>query len=302
MALLVQWELDGLRFNGDPDADGVEYVIESERGWSGSSSPRTSRSPRVGGHGSHRGPVYRGERIVELTGWAYAPTWEARRRAEKRLAALCANPGQMYPLLCTEETGDLTAEVELDEEIDPIIRPGGYYLDFTIQVAAPDPRKHGAWLTSGQIGLPTQPVGGLDATTVGGLDATTVGGLDAGGVGLTGIVSITNTGTAPAAPRITFTGPFTAAPELANVDTGEIIRYTGTLTATEYVVINCDEHPVDGAPPRSVLLGGTVDRSNLLAIIGDWPIVQPGETTTWAFRSDDTTAGLVEVELRPAVW
>jgi len=298
----VQWELDGLRFNNGIDSDGVEWVVESEIGWSGTSAPRSSRTPKPGGHGSYRGPVYRGERIVELTCWAAADTWEARRRAEHRLAALCSEPGRLYPLLCTEEIGDLTADVELDDVIDPVISRGGYSLRFAIQIAAPDPRKHGAWLASGQIGLPTQPPGGLDATTAGGLDATTVGGLDAGGVGLTGIVSIANTGTAPAAPRITFYGPFTAAPELANVDTGEIIRYTGTLAASEYVVINCDEYTVEGLPPRSVLLGGTLDRGGLLSIIGDWPIVQPGQTATWALRSDDTTAGHVEVELRPAFW
>lgn len=298
----VQWELDGLRFNNGIDSDGVEWVVESEIGWSGTSAPRTSRTARPGGHGSYEGPVYRSERIVELTCWAVADTWEARRRAEHRLAALCSEPKGLYPLLCTEEIGDLTAYVQLDDTIDPVIGRGGYSLRFAIQVAAPDSRKHGAWLSSGQVSLPTQPVGGLDATTVGGLDATTVGGLDAGGVGPTGLVSITNTGKAPAAPVITFYGPFTAPPELANVDTGEILRYTGTLGASEYVVINTDEYTVDDLPPRSVLLGGTLDRSGLLAIIGDWPIVLPGQTTTWAFRSADTTAGRAEVELRPAFW
>jgi hypothetical protein len=310
VGLRVQWELDGLRFNDGVDADGVQWVVESEVGWSGTTSPRTARTPRPGGHGSYRSPVYRGERIVELTCWAAATTWEARRRAEHRLAALCSEPGRLYPLLCTEEIGDLTADVELDDVIDPIIKPGGYVLEFAIQIAAPDPRKYAPWI-SGEAELPDEPTGGLDATTAGGLDATTAGGLDAGGVGPTGLVTITNTGNAPSSPLVQFDAGTAdlVNPELADIVTGDVLRYGGTVPAGQSVWINTSEHQSQHSglvyPARSVLLGGAegVDRGGLLALVGDWPVVAPLSETTWAFRA---TSGAISararIYLRPAQW
>lgn len=308
--LRVQWEIDGLRFNNGVDSDGVQWTVQSEVGWSGSSVPRTARTPRPGGHGSYRSPVYRGDRIVELTCWAMASTWEARRRAEHRLAALCAEPGRLYPLLCTEELGDLTADVELDDVIDPIIEPGGYRLTFAIQLAAPDPRKYGPWF-AGEAELPAQPTGGLDATTAGGLDATTAGGLDAGGVGPTGLVTVANTGRAPTAPLVQFDAGATdlVAPELADIVTGEVLRYTGTVPAGQSVWINTSEHlsQYDGAayPARSVLLGGPsgVDRGGLLALVGDWPVVGGLSSSTWVFRATSgATTARARIFLRAAQW
>ncbi|MDX3661331.1 hypothetical protein PV646_28835 [Streptomyces sp. ID05-26A] len=306
----VQWELDGLRFNAGIDDDGVEWGVESEIGWSGTTAPKTIRTPRPGGHGSYRGPVYRGERIVELTCFAVAETWEARRRAEHRLAALCSEPGLLYPLLCTEEIGDLTADVELDATIDPIISRGGYSLRFAIQVAAPDPRKYGPWI-SGVAELPAQPTGGLDATTAGGLDATTAGGLDAGGVGPTGLVTVENTGRAPSSPLVQFDAGTAdlVNPELADVVTGDVLRYTGTVPAGQSVWINTSEHPsqYSGAvhPARSVLLGGPsgVDRGGLLALVGDWPAVAGQSSSTWAFRATSGAASArARIYLRAAQW
>lgn len=298
------WELDGITFNDpDPDVDGVEWRIESVRGWSGGSQPRTARAPRVGGHGSYRGPVYRSERIVELVGWAWAPDASARRRAEHRLAALCADPGMLYRLQCTEVTGVLTADVELDQQIDPVIS-GENWLDYVIQVAAPDPRKHGPWAAASETGLPVDPPGGLDASAPG-LDASAPG-LDAGTPGSSGFVSVTNVGTAPAYPLVRFLGPLDT-PQLADITTGDILRYTGVLGDTDRVVINADDHPItDGPlgtnPARSVVLNEVADRGGLLAIIGDWPVVQPGETATWAFSANNTsTTARAEVYLRPAM-
>jgi hypothetical protein len=171
-----------------------------------------------------------------------------------------------------------------------------------LTLVAADPRRHGLWGSPAGTGLPVDPPGGLDATTVGGLDATTVGGLDAGGVGATGIVSVTNSGTADAYPVIEFVGPL-ESPELSDITTGEIVRYDGVLESGEHVVINCDSFTAMDYPGQAVLLGGTADRGNLLAIVGDWPRVGPGETRSWVFRAaSNNPLGAVAVYLRPAWW
>ncbi|MFC6090879.1 hypothetical protein [Saccharothrix lopnurensis] len=313
MADDVEWTLDGITFNVGPDENGVEWAVEYERGWSGGATPRSARSVRVSGHGSYRGPAYRAERLVELTCWAHAPTREARRRAEHRLAALCSDPGRLYPLLCLEETGPLTAYVELDDELDPIISRDGRWLDFVIALAAPDPRKYGPW-TSAEAEPPSDPPGGVDATTAGGVDATTAGGVDAGGGGSTGRLSITNAGTALVGPLFELVGPLPANTELADTTTGETLRYTAAIAAGQLVVINADEHPVEYGgviyPARSVLLtnpanpADVADRGAFLGLVGDWPTIQPGQTGTWAFRppSGASPAARARIHLRPANW
>jgi hypothetical protein len=117
---------------------------------------------------------------------------------------------------------------------------------------------------------------------------------------------VTNSGTADAYPLIVLTGPLTN-PQLADVTTGDVLRYTGVLGDNDTVVINSDEYAVtDGPlgtnPPRSAVLNGTADRGGLLAIVGDWPVVRPDQTVTWAFSADNTsTTARAEVHLRPAL-
>jgi hypothetical protein len=273
------------------------------RGWSGGSQPRTARTARVGGHGSYRGAAYRAERIVELVCWAYAPTATARRGAEHKLAALCSDPGRLYPLQCTEITGALTADVELDQQIDPVIS-GENWLDFVIQVAAPDPRRHGAWADPSTNGLPVDPPGGINASAPG-IDASPPG-INAGTPGSTGFVTVTNTGTADAYPMVRFLGALDT-PQLADIVTGDILRYTGVLGTNDQLVINADEFtvtdgPLGTVPPRTAVLNEVADRGGLLAIVGDWPVVRPGQSVTWAFSANNVNVSAsVEVYLRPAM-
>lgn len=152
LPLTVRWELDGIVFNGPPDQAGREWVVTSDHGWSGSAPPRPNRSARLWQDGSTRGRPFRNERIIRLDGYVACPTWEARREAEHRLAALCAGPA-LYPLVCHEETGSWVSWVELDDAVMVAIAPGGYDLDFSIQVAAPDPNRYSYTERSVSAGL-----------------------------------------------------------------------------------------------------------------------------------------------------
>lgn len=242
-ALRVKWKVDDLWFNDGIDADdGAQWTVEAEEGWSG--SPLDVDTAR----------------IITLRGWVWAPTWEARRRAEKRLAALCldpARPDRLWELRCTEETGDLLASVRRDAAPLVTIRPGGYWLDFTLQLRAPDPRKYGIPLSQ-SVG-PPQSSGGLPWTT--GLDWST--GLSWGTVVSTGSIVLSNPGRADAAVKFvingsTVTGESLVNPRITAPAIDGLLRFNDTLTTIGGVVpyVEFDTNP----KKRTVLLGGTADR------------------------------------------
>src|SRR6266498_4289925 len=162
LPLRVRWHLDGLTFNGASDNAGREWVIDKETGWSASPPVRNDQTqPRTGAHGGWPPRTYRDPRTIRLDGWVYAPTFEARRDAEHRLAALCAEPGREYELRCTEETGELLAHVVQDDTTLVTVRPGGFWLDFSLQLVAADPRKYGVVEETAETGLPGDSATGL---------------------------------------------------------------------------------------------------------------------------------------------
>ncbi|PPK63529.1 phage tail family protein [Actinokineospora auranticolor] len=257
LPLRVRWTLDGLVFNGPPDAAGREWVIDRVTGWSASPGVRDSlAAPRTGDHGSWPGTVYREARTIRLDGWVYSPTWEARRDAEHRLAALCAEPAGRYPLTCTEETGDLVAEVVQEDPTLVTIRPGGLWLDFSLQLVAADPRKYGPEQTAATRLPAPSATGGLDFTAPGlGFDGT---GLDFGPQEHTGRLTATNTGTADTAPVLTLTGPLTP-PVIVTRDRATV-TFLDPITADQRLVIDTRQ--------RLVQLDGVSARAR--AIVTDW--------------------------------
>lgn len=300
----IVWEVDtftGYQGAITLDSSGVEWVVIKSTGWWDSPPTRSTDVSRLT-HGSYPGVVYKAQRVVSLSGMATAPSEAAMYAAIDRVNAVLGD-GLLHPLQVSVDSDVRTAAVKLAENgiaVDPFSQ---LVFDYQITLVAPDPRKHGPAGSPSQGTLPTPATGGLNATAPG-LNATAPG-LDAGTPGQLGFVQVTNTGTAPAYPLITFAGNGSSlpAPSLTNQATGDVITYTGTLAANESVVINCDEFPYLGYPERSVLLQGTADRGNLLSIVGDWPVVPPGQSVTWLFRATSYNAlSTVTVELRPAYW
>jgi hypothetical protein len=305
---LPTWDVDGWTANTIDD-DGVVWFtgspdgLDVDSGWFDPPGVRLAHTDRVGGHGVHRGPNLRTPRVIVLSGSARAPTIQLAQAAIDQFNTLCSD-GRLYPLTVVEPTRTLTAAVELGAQ-PRIRRTRPRHWEWQLTLVAADPRKHGLWPTPSETGLPVDPAGGLNATAPG-LDATAPG-LNAGSAGSAGFVSVTNTGSAPASPIIRWLGPLTN-PQLSDVVTGEQLRYDGVIGDTEDIVINTDEHTVVAGPlgdqaGLSVVLNGTADRSGSLAIVGDWPVIYPGHTTTWAFSAANiSTAARAEVYLRPAVW
>jgi hypothetical protein len=295
VGLRVRWVLDGLVFNDAPDPDGTEYVITAETGWSSSPPTRTTSTDRTGAHGAYPAPVWSAARIIDLTGKAFASSWEARRRAEHRLAALASDPARLVELRCTEETGDLTAMVARADQTQVAIDPGGYSLSFALALRAPDPRKYADPRTT-DGGLPLE-TSGLDFETGGGLDYETKGGLDFGTTTGLGRAVAANPGTADCAPLLGLFGPLTAPITITRTDTGATLTYLDSIPNGQFVTID--------TAARTVLLGGATQRRHR-AIVPDWDAltIPPGGRAEYALTHNDTpnpTARL-HVSWRPAWW
>ncbi|MCK2237704.1 MULTISPECIES: phage tail family protein [unclassified Crossiella] len=243
--------LDGLQFNGNPDPlDLCTYVVATETGWSGSTRGRVP--PAVG--------ATEPARVITLSGWVAAPSWEARRRAELRLAALCALD-QDYELRCTTELGERVMTVRRDAETTVAIRSGGYELDFSVQLGALDGRRYDAQLQSADTGLANGENGGLDFETGGGLEFEPTG-LDFGPAGSSGHARVSTFGTAATSPRFVLDGPLTPPVTISRHDTGARLVYTAPIGTGERIAIDVQD--------RTVTLGGTTTSRRHNAIVHDW--------------------------------
>ncbi len=300
--LRVRWLLDGLWFNTGPDTTGCEYWITAEKGWSGSPPVRADHAERPFTHGTYPTLVLHGGRVIELSGTVHAPTWEARRAAEHRLAALCSDPQAVFPLVCTEETSDLTTLVQRSDTTLVAIRPGGMAADFTLQLHAPDPRKYAAVEQLAETGLPNDGLG-LDfetGGTNGGLSfeiGGTTGGLDFGTTASLGRAIVTNTGTAPTLPAFTLVGPLTAPITIARPDSGARLVFNDSLASGDRLVIDTNN--------RTVLLGGATNRRHR-AVITDWDALTIPAAATIGYTLTHTapanTVGRLQVRWRSAWW
>lgn len=287
LPLRVTWDLDGMSFNA-ADQFGCEWVVDTDTGWSGSASTRTNRTPKVGGHGSFRGAAYRDVRTIAITGYCAAPDPVARRLAERRIAGVCSDPTRLFSLRCNEETGSLTADVELDDEV-VVTTLHERWFKWSLQLAAPDPRKYSVEWQTMSTGLAQDATSdGLDFSQVVapdsaqglwfgyGDDAT---GLTFGTSNATGFMNLTNVGSAPSFPVYTIFGPLTN-PTLTT--SSGSMRYNGALADGEFVTI-------DPAVP-SVLVGGTASqRRNLNPAAFQAFAIPPAST--------DGTAGRLTVGL-----
>lgn len=250
------WTLDDITFRptDERDSQGVQWILTAEKGFWGTPGTGAALSPRLNKHGAYRTPGWKTARTVSLTGRCYAQQYAVLRQAEANVLGLLADPTAPGTLTCYSELGALELAVYLDGPIlcgplDIVSEPG---VEFSIQLVAPDPRKYSTdWITQtaelpNDTGVPV----GLDFTGAG-LDFSD--GLNFGSSNQTGLLQLSNRGTAPTSPIYTLRGPL-INPVLTTA-TGTM-KYNSTLIAGESVVI-------DPSAP-SVLLGGTATRRQLL--------------------------------------
>ncbi|MET9262415.1 hypothetical protein [Amycolatopsis sp. NPDC004079] len=262
------WTLDWLTFHHSyqvRDPQGVQWILTKEEGFWGAPGTNAALSPRLNKHGMFRGPGWKKERIVSLTGRCYHPDYAVLRQAEANVLGLLSDPTTPGKLTCYSEIGVLSLDVYLDDAIlctplDIVSEPG---IEFSLQLVAPDPRKYSPETQTQNAGLPQDTGDGLDFNQVVspdtnpglffGLGSATTG-LAFGTFNGSGFMVLNNPGTAPATPVYTLYGPLTT-PTLTT-STGYSLRYNGTLSSTDWVTI-------DPAAP-AVILNGSTTRRELL--------------------------------------
>lgn len=290
------YHLDWLTLSGRgyTDSAGVQWILMEETGFWDSPEPRKDIVERVNAHGSYMGPSYYQHRIVTLTGRAYAQDARQIRTAWSRISGMgSSTPTQSLALSCDSEIGTLTCQVRRDDAVItkpvPLLNVNAF--EFSMQLIAPDPRKYSADWRTMRAGLPEATTGdGLDFTTSSGgmtpfkgLDFVNPGGLMFGASNATGLLQLTNGGTAPTVPIYTLYGPLTTPVLTATVGaTSYSLKFNGTLSAGQRVVI-------DPSVP-SVLLDGTASRRHLL---------NPAQFSGFAIpaAAADGTAGVLNVGL-----
>lgn len=265
-----KWSVGGINFNDSTDAFGCDWVFTSGSGWFGKPAPKTVRSDRPAGRGTYAGDEYPGGRVVALGGTVGTPDIATLRNAIMRLSGICESPSQLYPLLCTDETGlQLVAQVRLDGEIvtDPV---SAHSAAFSLQFFAPDPRKLSTGNKTSFSTLATPGTGGVSYSP----GVSYNPGVNYGTPGTPGAVTANNAGNAPADLLITFTGPLTS-PSLYNFATSDYITYNGNLAAGVTAVINTNTGSV---------VSGNANRRNLLTV-SKWPVVPAMGTLNLAFQT-----------------
>ncbi|MEY9862878.1 hypothetical protein ABH935_008526 [Catenulispora sp. GAS73] len=258
-------------YNGLVFGSGTSYVIAETgiTGWEDLPGFDTADSPRSGDHGSWPGPRYAQPRVITATVWL-AP---ATRTDTSAITALRGATGidldeQWLTVQLHGET--LISAVRINQRAIPTDRQFALYgvAKASVQFIATDPRRYTLTLQTLATSVPQPETGIVWPLTW---------PLSWGTAGSSGNLQVTNAGNAATHPVVTFTGPCTD-PQLANVDTGQMIGYNLVLAATDVLTVDTGS--------GQVLLNGAADRRYAAmpnATLEEAFVLPPGSTTL-AFR------------------
>jgi len=264
----------------ETDAYGCEWTTEVADGWFSAAAVRGGGGEaRSGQDGEWPTTPLRGARVVRLAGKVRSPNGiDAIELAMRRFAAL--------PLV-----GDLTgvsraltlsgaAQVEdapATAHISSATLTGPRQATWQVTVKLPDPLLYGP---------DTFASTGLDGASGTGRVWPRVWPRDWGvPAGTTpGAIAVQNDGTAAFWPRLRIDGPVDRPVVTVN-ETGDWVRYNGSLTTGQYLDIDCAN--------RRVLLNGFVSRAPLVSFSGRWlAIPSGGASMSWNADSVSATAKL----------
>lgn len=242
------WLIDGLAF-GTALEDSVGSYIDRVTGWEDGVQPRNGRTAKVAGPGSYRGPNWRNERIITLTGWVEVTDEVAALNVRDRLSAICADPFALYPLRHTDARSgeDRVALVELDAKplVTPQFSKRPLQVDFSLQFAAPDHRKYDTQALTASTLLAQDAPGGIKWGGPTGSTGVQWGG-PAGSTGLvyqtasgqTGTLLLTNPGTAPAPVVFSVSSGPVVTPSITVASDGRALEYGPTVPAGSVLQID----------------------------------------------------------------
>lgn len=269
--------------SGVTDTNGTQWGVTSTTGIFDGPDVRLNQSPYPNADGAARARSYRNPLASTITGWAQGTT--VAGTAVSRRAFIGLLPGGVQDTLTITDLDGLvlTATVELGAA--PKATPAdGVNFDWQLTLSAADPYLYGPPATS-STGLPSAS-GGLDYVTTGGLDYVTTGGLHYGTPGSTGLIQLTNAGTAEAWPLFTVYGPTDAntltVPGVTNSATGQQLSFFSILNQGDVLAI--DSNPRH----RSVLLNGVSYRRFLTT--AQWFSIPPGASVSVQFTGTSTSS------------
>jgi hypothetical protein len=262
------------------DDDGVEWWVTKEDGWSTGPDIRLSLPNRPQRDGGFDAESFRAMRVVTLEGVAIAPDRETRERAKNRIAAVLADGSALSELTVAEHTVTRRALVRLSAGTK-IVDRGPHTFDFSLQVTAPDPLRHGVEVRTAACGLP-RPGPGVGFP----LGFPVFFGDPVGGA-----LGLANEGTAVAWPVWTITGPCTQ-PVIRNDSTGQRLAFGLRLLDGETLVVD--------VAARTVLLGGSASRRSALLPRSAWFGIPPGGMAVGFDALDPAEAGTLTVSWRDA--
>lgn len=261
------WHLDWLTLGGRGhiDTNGIQWILMDQTGFWDSPDARVDVTDRSNAHGSYVGPIYYKERVITLKGRAFSDDAAILRRYWSLITGLCADPEDSYRLACDSEIGTLYCRVRRDGAVIttpfPLLNTNSF--DFSVQLIATDPRKYSSQQRTMRANLPSATSGdGLNFTagTAPNVGLEFQNGTDGLVFGLqnsSGLLQLTNDGTAPTAPVYELHGPLTTPTIRAwKGDRSYAMTYNDTLADGEYLTLDPSE--------PAVLLGGTASRRWLL--------------------------------------
>jgi len=263
-------------FVADNDSASDFRVTANVKGWADAPEVRSGIASKAQQDGGWDASGYFDSRSVTVEGAVVQPTAADAADVADSLTALSLR--SLHELVVdSDAVGPRSALVRVTQGA-ALEWVGDRAFTYAITVTAPDPLKYGP---------PT-------------FTSTTLAG-SAGGTGLTypltyplsyglapgvtpGAATVPNAGTAAYWPRLRIDGPV-PNPRVTLVETGDSIRYAGTLAAGQWLDIDCAN--------RRVLLNGQVSVRHLVSSSGSWlAIPVGGGSVSWTADAADPNAEL----------
>lgn len=278
--------LDGWVGN-DTDAAGVDWIVETEEGWSGSPGVRLSMEDQPDADGAYDGPSYRGPRTITLSGRAVAPSRALMLAAKDTISGLLSDQGeddlQVLQVQEAHMTRRALVRLAADTKVADI---GARMFTWSLALVAPDPRRYLEAEQVLQVGLPAGGAGRVYPRSYPfGYPplAATQGGE----------VLPNNAGTARSYPVLVITGPVDN-PRIENVTEGRVLELGLSLSGLDSLEIDLQA--------RTVVLNESVSRRDALSRSSEWWSLARGVNRV-TYRAAAYSAGTrMTLRYRSAWW
>lgn len=268
-------------------AGGTGRVLTDLKGWYSPPAVRRTATARLGAHGTFSERGWRDERVITVSGHAFADTRAAAAALTDELAGILADGTEGDFAVDDADVGYRHARVTLSGTPE-VSWDGQLDVAFTIDLVAADPRKYGRPVQ--RTTLAAAPGGGLVTPLFTG--STTLGVLDFGVPGIPGTVTLENPGTADTSARFTVRG-YAPGFTITEVESGDRLVYAQTVPVSSELVL-------DGAD-GSVILDGWTDRSPYLTR-REWSRIPGRSSRTYLFESLKNDGASMTAEASPAWW